>query len=122
MSKDVYEVLHFVGLALVLLALGGVVTHVANGGTKQSNTFRKTVMISHGVGLLLLLVGGFGMLAKLGIHGVPLWVGIKLVVWLILGALVGVIYKKPSAAKSFWFLIPVLVLIATLAALTKIGA
>jgi hypothetical protein len=108
-------------MILVVMSLGGVVLHTINGGTKLSNTFRKGVMITHGVGLLLLLVAGFGMLARLNIHGFPLWVVLKLVIWLTLGAAVVLAYKKPEAGKILWFGLPALVIVAVMAGLTHLG-
>ncbi len=119
MSYDFYKILHILGLSLVVLSLGGILLHVINGGTKGSNGFRKGAMITHGVGLLLLLVAGFGMLAKLGIHSVPGWVGGKLVIWLALGALAALAYKSQALAKKLWLVVPVLVLIASTLALYK---
>lgn len=114
MTYDFYKVLHLFGMSLVLTSLGGVILHVVNGGTKDSNLFRKGAMIAHGVGLLLLIVAGFGMLAKLGIHGVPWWVGVKILIWLILGGLAALAYKRPAAAAKLWVGVP---LLATLAAI-----
>jgi hypothetical protein len=118
MSYEFYKVLHLIGLTLVVMSLGGIMLFAINGGTKASNSFRKGAMMTHGVGLLLLLVAGFGMLAKLGIHGVPSWVGGKLVIWLALGAFVGLAYK-PNLARKLWIAVPVLVAIATLLAQFK---
>jgi hypothetical protein len=119
MSYEFYKVLHVLGLSLVVLSLGGIILHVINGGSKENNSFRKGAMITHGVGLVLLLVAGFGMLAKLGIQGFPVWVSGKMAIWLALGAFVGIAYKKPQLAKKFWVGVPALVLIATTLAVLK---
>jgi len=119
MSYEFYKVLHVLGLSLVVLSLGGVIHHVINGGTKQSDAFRKGTMITHGVGLLLLVVAGFGMLAKLGIYSPPSWVVGKIVIWLALGAFVAMAYKKVGLARKFWFAVPALVVIATFLAIYK---
>lgn len=118
MSYEFYKTLHLLGLSLVLISLGGIAVHVINGGTKASNTFRKNAMVAHGIGLLLLLVAGFGMLAKLEIHGVPTWVGGKLVIWLLLGAFAALAYKQ-NLAKKIWVALPVLVVVATVLAQLK---
>ena len=118
---ELYRILHFLGISLVVMALGGALLHAMNGGTKASNQFRKGTMISHGVGMLLILVAGFGMLARLGIHSIPLWVGLKLGIWLILGALIGVVYRKPTMAKLLWCTIPVLVMVAAYAGRNHLG-
>ena len=119
MSYEFYKVLHILGLSLVVLSLGGIIHHVINGGTKQSDSFRKGTMITHGVGLLLLMVAGFGMLAKLGIYSPPGWVIAKMVIWLVLGAFVAIAYKKPALAKKFWVAVPVLVVISAFLAIYR---
>ncbi|MFO1055219.1 MAG: hypothetical protein U1F36_23620 [Planctomycetota bacterium] len=75
MSYDFYRVLHLVGLAAVFLGLGGIFA----GG-------RKTFSMLNGVGLLLMLVSGFGMQAKASlefkgwlISMIGIWVLISLV-------------------------------------------
>jgi hypothetical protein len=119
MSYEFYKVLHILGLSLVVLSLGGIIHHVINGGTKQSDAFRKGTMITHGVGLLLLVVAGFGMLAKLGIYSPPAWVIAKIGIWLALGAFVAIAYKKAALAKKFWVAVPVLVVVSAFLAIYK---
>lgn len=118
MSYEIYKIAHLLGLSLVVLSLGGIALHAINGGSKASNSFRKGVMITHGVGLLLLLVAGFGMLARLGITGMPGWVIGKIVIWLILGALVGLAYKQ-QLARKVWVAVPLLVVLAAALAIVK---
>ena len=119
MSYEIYKILHLLGLSLVVLSLGGIIHHVINGGTKQSDAFRRGTMITHGVGLLLLVVAGFGMLAKMGIYSPPGWVIGKIVIWLVLGAFVAIAYKNAKMAKNFWFAVPLLVLISAVLALYR---
>jgi hypothetical protein len=118
MSYEFYKILHLLGLTLVVLSLGGILVHVINGGTKATNIFRKGAMITHGIGLLLLLVAGFGMLARLGIHSFPGWVIGKVIIWLALGAFVGIAYTQ-NLARRLWFIVPVLVVIAATLAIVK---
>lgn len=120
MSLETYRLIHFLGIFLTIISVGSITHHVLTGGTKQSDPFRKGVMMTHGIGMLLVLVGGFGALAKFGMHGMPpLWAILKLVIWLIFGALVGIIYKKPGWARGVWIAIPVLALIASALAAYK---
>jgi hypothetical protein len=119
MSYEFYKVIHLLGLALVVLSLGGIAMYVMNGGSKSSNSFKKGVMVTHGVGLLLLLIAGFGMLARLGIHSFPLWVTGKLIIWLLLGAGAALAYRR-KFAKVLWFLVPLLVVVAAALAIFKI--
>lgn len=119
MTYEFYKVLHLFSIALVLVSLGGITLHVMNGGSKASNGNRKLVMMTHGIGLLLLLVSGFGMHAKLGLPGLPLWLLGKLIIWLLFGGMVAIIYKKAGCTAKIWWLIPLLVAAATWLAVYK---
>lgn len=120
--RDFYEILHIIGIAMLFLAIGGVATHAANGGTKANSQTRGLMSSVHGVGALLILVGGFGMLARIGFaHGTnfPGWLWVKLIVWVILSAIVLLPYRKPSLAKPFIFVLPLLAGLAVYMALYK---
>lgn len=116
MSLQFYKLLHIIGILLTFTALGGVFVYVGNGGNKEGNSFRKIIAISHGVGLLLLLVSGFGMLAKLGLS-FPIWIVPKLLIWLALGAALALGYRKPEKSVLLWAGSVVLGSIAALIAL-----
>lgn len=105
-SYSIYKVVHLVGVIMVFLSLGGAATHAANGG-ERTHGWRKAIAITHGVGLLLALVGGFGLLARLGIvhGGLPGWVIAKLGLWIVFAGLIGVLIRKPGWAKPLWPLI-----------------
>jgi hypothetical protein len=118
MSYEFYKIIHLLGLSMVVMSLGGIMLFAINGGQKASNSFRKGVMITHGVGLLFLLVAGFGMLARLQIHSFPGWVVGKLIVWLALGAFVGLAYKQ-KLARKLWVVVPLLVVVAAALAIVK---
>jgi len=85
--------------------------HAMNGGTKETNKARKWVAITHGVSLLLVLVAGFGMLAK-SARGPsaewPYYIPIKLGVWFVLGGALVLFYRKPEWAKALWIVLPAL--------------
>lgn len=103
MDPLIYKIIHLTGIAMVLMALGGAMVYTIAGGTKAALSWRKGVAITHGVGLLLALVGGFGMLARMGIHWPwPGYIFVKVGVWLVLGGLLTVVYKKPEAGKGLW--------------------
>ncbi len=102
-SFAVYKNIHLIGILMVFLALGGLLLHRINGGTKD-HSWRKPVAITHGVGIFLILLGGFGMLARLGIFWAwPGWVTGKVLIWVILGGLIAVIFRKPALAKPLWW-------------------
>jgi hypothetical protein len=104
----VYKNIHLVGIFMVILAVGGVLLHRITGGS-QHHPWRKPVAITHGVGMILILVGGFGMLARLGIPWPwPGWVIVKVMIWIIFGALVTVVLRNPTLARPLWWITIVL--------------
>ena len=120
MSYLFYKVVHLAGIFLMLLALGGVATHAQNGGTKQDNSARKKLAFFHGGGLFLILLGGFGMLAKLGIHWPwPSWVIAKFTIWILLGGLIALLYRKPAFASRGLYITFVLAFLAAYVAIYK---
>lgn len=112
MDIQIYRLMHVVGLMMVFLGLGGAAM-IARGGHGKEYPGRKMPAATHGVGLLLLLVAGFGMLARLGIHWPwPGWVVLKVVLWVFFGGVSALFIKKPQLATPLWW---VLVLLGGLA-------
>ncbi len=120
--RDFYEILHIVGIAMLFVAIGGVSVHAANGGTKSTSSTRPLVGSVHGLGSLLILVGGFGMLARMGFQhggGFPGWIIGKMIIWLVLSAIVLLPYRRPALARPFLLLLPLLAGAAVYLALYK---
>lgn len=118
MSYEVYKITHLIGIFMVMIALGGVTTYAINGGDKSSNRFRKALGITHGVGLVLALVAGFGLLARLQI-GWPGWVFGKLIIWVILGVLSAVAYRLGTRGQALWYVVILLGALAAYLAVMK---
>ena len=113
MSYEFYKVLHVVGIILVFMTLGASVLHAAtqaNLANPQPNPQRKLIAALNGTGLLLIIVAGFGMLAKIQSMsaGIPGWLHPKLLIWLLLGAAPVLISRKPGLARAMWLIIPLL--------------
>lgn len=113
MSYEFYKVLHILGIAAVFMASGAQVSHVLRGGTKDDDPARSLVLASHGLGLVIALVAGFGMHAKLGVDGFPGWFVGKLLLWLFLGGAVALPYRNPALAKPLWGGLVVVAALAT---------
>ena len=80
----VYKLFHFLGIFLVFVSLAAVALHAATGGTREENPFGKLLSWMHWVGVSLIVIAGFGMLARLGVsHGeiFPGWVWAKIAVF-----------------------------------------
>ncbi len=106
-----YKVVHILGLLFAYSALGGVAVHAANGGDKRSAVTRRLTAALHGAGVLLTLVGGFGMLARLGIvqgHSFPGWVWGKIAIWLVIAVVVILPYRRPRLAVPALIALPFL--------------
>ncbi len=114
MSADLYWYMHIFGVGLLVLAIGGVSLHAMSGGTKQNSGGRAVAAASHGLGSVLILVAGFGMLARLDlmVNGMPAWAGVKVAIWLVIGGLFMVPYRKPELSKFVWFATAALMLAA----------
>ena len=82
MTPEIYRLLHVVGVLLLFLGLGGVLSHEAGKAPKLSSAL-------HGLGLLLLVVAGVGVLHKSSpqIDWKQPWVLAKIGGWVLLGAL-----------------------------------
>ena len=115
----VYKAMHLVGVMLTVVSLGGMAIHAANGGTREQSLTRRLTTASHGTGLLLVLVAGFGMLARLGGSAASGWVMIKLLIWLSLGLAALVPYRRPQFARALFLVIPLLAALAAIVAITK---
>jgi len=89
MSPIFYYLLH-VSSALVLFGF----TFYAFAAPAET---RKKVMIITGIASLFVLIGGFGLQAKLSV-GWPGWFVVKLICWLGLSALAGIGYRRRGAA------------------------
>jgi hypothetical protein len=117
----VYKVIHVFAVLLLVSALAGVAIHAANGGTRGTSATRRLLTAAHGIGLLLALVAGFGMLARLDRSMIAGWgwVWVKLGIWLVLGGLVMLPYRRPGTARFVFLLVPLLGGLAALMAITK---
>lgn len=120
-SYPVYKLIHFLGMFTLVTVLAVASMHVLRGGTRADNPYRRVLAILHGVASFLILLGGFGMLARLGIvqAGLPTWVILKLGIWLLLSAAIAFVYRSRSVARWLLISMPVLVVIAAAIALYK---
>ena len=119
--RDFYEILHVLGIALVFSAIGAVSMHAANGGRRTGGS-RGLVLGMHGFGSLLILVGGFGMLARMGfLHGsaFPGWLIGKIVIWLLVSLAIVLPYRSAATARPVFVLTPLLAGVAVYLALYK---
>jgi hypothetical protein len=111
LSHQLYNVMHIVGIILLMSALGGAAIHGMTGTPSEPGRARRLLAILHGAGAFLILLGGFGMLARLGVmhgSGFPGWVWVKLIVWGLLAAALIAPYRRPGLGKPLLLALPVL--------------
>lgn len=85
MSFEFYKLVHITGMLMLFCGLAGLVGMKLNG-VELNPRGRRLFFLFHGLGLLALIVAGFGMLARMGLMGqLPNWVYAKLAIWLVLG-------------------------------------
>ncbi|MCB1197851.1 MAG: hypothetical protein R3A45_07380 [Bdellovibrionota bacterium] len=85
MPYEIYKTAHIIFL-LTFIASTGISFFVET----QNKQVRMIGMTSS----FLMLVAGFGLLARLGIKDWPLWVTIKLIIWLILAIASPILARK----------------------------
>jgi hypothetical protein len=119
---SIYKLFHLFGILMAFVALAGTAAHAAAGGERTRNPLRRSLSILHGVGWVLIALGGFGMLARIGVdHGArfPGWVWGKLAIWLITGGLIALPYRRPALAGPALLALPALGALAASLALFK---
>lgn len=122
-SYVTYKVIHYLGIFALVAALaaalgrGALVADPREGNTRAPDPWGKRLGILHGVALFLILLGGFGMLARLGI-GIQGWTWGKIAIWVALGGLIA--FRKSAAwSPRALLLLPVLAFLAGYLAFVK---
>ena len=121
MRLAIYYPVHFIGIFLLFLTIGGMCLYARNGGEKKDNPSRKFLAITHGVALLLIIIGGMGLMTAYQFHKphMPAWIIIKMCIWLVFGFSSMLIYKLPKFATLFLFIFMLLGVFAGLTAKFK---
>ena len=119
MSYQFYKVIHILGVILVFTGLVGTLMTLWNTADIKKS-IRKLGAISHGIGLVFVLVSGFGLAARLGYFGsLPNWIYVKIGIWAIAGALMYFVKRKANLGFSLYFVIIGAGFFAALLAVTK---
>ncbi len=109
MSYEFYKVLHLVAIIWMFVSLGAHGLFASLSSKAERPDLARLLAISHGLALVVALVAGFGLLARLGIlAGWPIWVFGKLGIWFLLGGIT-VFYKKSQAPVAIKLGVTVLI-------------
>ena len=118
-----FKVLHVVGVLLAFTGVAGIAAGAAGGRPKSENPVYKLLAALHGVGLLIVVLAGLGMLVQLmrtPSMPSPAWTATKLVLWLLLGALAVLPYRRPQLARLVLAVcLPLLAVAAAVVAILK---
>jgi hypothetical protein len=105
MSYFFYKIVHLFAVLLLFTSLGTL----AAAGSDAGGRLRRLAGVAHGVAMAIILVAGFGLLARLGLFGaIPGWAWLKVVLWLLLGLAVLPLRRRPEWAVWLWSLIPII--------------
>lgn len=112
MSYEFYKIVHLAGLVTLFASLGALAVIPADR--------RKPFMALHGIATVVMLVAGFGLLARLNMMGnLGVWVYGKLAIWLVFGAIPVVLKRKPNLAVPMLLVSIALGTLAAFLAITK---
>lgn len=118
-SFEVYKIMHIFGFVLLFMGLAGTLFAFASASTVPPR-IKMIGFASHGLGLLLVLTGGFGMLARMGmVRDLPNWIFAKLAIWVFLGVAISLSKRKSQWAPGLVALYAVMVAIAAYLAIFK---
>jgi hypothetical protein len=119
MSFETYKIIHMIGLAFLLLGLGGVLFAFATSKIVPGKVKMLGFAI-HGLGLLLIIISGFGMAARLGfMQGLPGWLYGKLGIWVLMAVGVSLAKRKANLTGLITLLFAALVGCAAWLAIVK---
>lgn len=96
---------------MVFLGYGALIAR--SMAASDNHSIRKLGSITSGIGLLLILIAGFGLIARMGYSYTAPWIIVKFLIWLALGGMIAVINRKPALASKLWWILLALGVLAT---------
>lgn len=94
MQAYIYQIIHILGIIILFMGFAS--------GMKSWN---KGAAIAHGVGLLLLLISGFGLISKSYNNQLQTWMFVKLGIWLCLGGALVLVKRNIVKGVFAWIIL-----------------
>lgn len=94
MPAYIYQILHFIGILMVFM-----------GFAFGMKSWSKGAAMAHGIGLLIVLVSGFGMISKTYNNQLQTWMFVKLAIWLALGGSLVLVKRSKVTGIAAWILL-----------------
>ena len=113
MSYEIYKLIHILSIIVFFGCVGGSIL----GGR-----YEKHEKIVLGLASFLILLGGMGLMARIGIeHGSvwPAWLIVKAVIWLTLSALAPILAKRLGKSIFVFYVFVILASLATYMAVNQ---
>jgi hypothetical protein len=119
MSYEFYKILHLSSLMASFLSLA-VLAATYRLKEKIDPQVKKIAGMTHGISLIVVLVSGFGLIAKLGmLSGLPTWIYGKLILWLVLGGSLVLVRKMRQQTALVLFIIWTIFILGAVLAVLK---
>ena len=100
MDAATYKLIHFIGIFLLVAGIGGYLF--------AKEEISKLAGVSHGIGWILVFLGGFGM-QKHDSIGFTWWFIVKVVILVILGGIIVIAKRKLLPPFVTWLIVMALV-------------
>ena len=105
MNEEFYRIAHLTGVFLTIMSLSGLCVFASVADKDGKKLWRRMLTALHGIGLLVVLIAGFGLMVKLKVDSPwPSFIWIKIVVWLLMGGIVVLIKRAPRLALPWWWI------------------
>ncbi len=119
MPYEFYKFLHLTGIFLLISGLIAGLT-LTWSGHPLAGKIKTFSFATHGLGLVLILVSGFGLLARLNLAAqMPVWAYVKLAIWGLFAIAISIVKRKGQIGFPLYIVLLSVFLFAAYTAVYK---